>query len=210
MPSIMNSQEQWSNQHYLSLIDNYIYIYHLPNDKDTGLGRYCIIPSWPENISDSMQSTFAQTNALSRSAPVFSYSNSGPRTVQISLKLHRDLFQEVNYKVSNLPVKLGDDYVDTLVNCLQACALPRYDSAAKSVMAPKVAVRFGNQLFIKGVIIGSIGVTWELPILEDNRYATISIAFTIYECDIFSAQEVAEKGSFRGLCGGDYWNTNKM
>ena len=53
--------------------NNYIYIYHL--------NKYWYIPVSPDDVSDSMSSTFAETSALSRSAPVFTYSRSGPRTV---------------------------------------------------------------------------------------------------------------------------------
>ena len=46
-------------------IDNYIYFYHLGES-----GEYIILPTYPTTIADSMGSTFNQTNALSRSAPV--------------------------------------------------------------------------------------------------------------------------------------------
>ena len=47
----------------MKMIQNYIYFYHVE--------KFCVIPEYPDSISDSMSSTFAQTNALSRSAPVF-------------------------------------------------------------------------------------------------------------------------------------------
>ena len=62
------------------LVENYIYIYQLD--------KYCIIPTYPEQLIDTLGSTFAQTNALARTSPIYSYSYSGPRTVQITLQLH--------------------------------------------------------------------------------------------------------------------------
>ena len=58
----------------------------------------------------------------------------------------------VNYGRSNINVALGDDYVDTIIKNLQACALPSYKAASKMVNPPSVAVRFGNEIFIKGIV----------------------------------------------------------
>ena len=71
------------------LIENYIYIYQL--------NKYVIIPVYPEQIQDSLGSTFATENILSRTAPVFSYSNSGPRSIQFTFSLHRDMMNSFNY-----------------------------------------------------------------------------------------------------------------
>ena len=174
-----------------NLIDNYIYIYHID--------QFVIIPVWPESIQDSLGSTFASQTPLSRSAPIFSYSNSGPRSMQISLKLHRDMMQMVNYNKSNLKVELGDDYIDTIIKCMQACALPNYRDASKMVDPPMVAVRFGNDIFIKGVINGGVTVTYSGPILDNNKYALVDIGFTVYEIDPYDANSVLQYGSFRGL-----------
>ena len=173
------------------LIDNYIYIYHLD--------QFVILPSWPDSIADSLGSTFAQNTPLSRSAPIFSFSNSGPRQMQISLKLHRDMMQMVNYNKSNMNVEVGDDYIDTIIKNLQACALPNYKAASKMVDPPLVAIRFGNDIFIKGIINGGVTVTYNLPILDNNKYGQVEIGFQIYEIDPYNAEEVAQSGSFRGL-----------
>ena len=158
-----------------------------------------VIPTYPDSVSDSMSSTFQQTNALGRSAPVFSYSNSGPRVVQIQLTLHRDMMDEVNYNVSDIPVEIGDDYIDTLIKCLQATALPSYRASAKSIEPPMVAIRLGNEIFIKGVVVGNVGVIYNKPILENDKYAIANISFSVYEVNPYDAETVAKEGSFRGL-----------
>jgi hypothetical protein len=77
---------------YASVLeDNYIYISHLDEKF-----QFWKLPTWPDTVSDTMQSNFASTNALGRTAPVYTFSNSGPRTVQISLPLHRDIMDDVN------------------------------------------------------------------------------------------------------------------
>ena len=104
------------------LPENYIYISHL--DEDFQFWR---LPACPETISDQMGSTFGETSALGRSAPVFTYSKSGPRTVQVELKFHRDMMDDVNYGISNADLKNGEDYIESLVHALQAIAVPKYN-----------------------------------------------------------------------------------
>lgn len=174
-----------------NLIENYIYLYHLD--------KFVIIPTYPDSFQDSLTSTFTSSTPLSRSAPIFSYSNSGPRTLQINLSLHRDMMQMVNYGRSNINVALGDDYVDTIIKNLQACALPSYKAASKMVNPPSVAVRFGNEIFIKGIVQGGVTVTYKLPLLENNKYALVDISFQVIETDPYDAESVAQNGSFRGL-----------
>lgn len=179
---------------YIEMPQNYIYISHLGNN-----GEYLMLPTSPDSIQDTMTSTFGQQNALSRSAPVFTYSNSGPRTVQVTLALHRDMMDDINMNVSNIALEPGEDYTDTLIKKLQAIALPKYNITNKAVEPPLVAVRFGNEVFIKGVVSGSISVTYEKPILNNNRYAMVTISFMVYEVDPYDASTVAKNGSFRGV-----------
>lgn len=174
--------------------DNYLYISHL--DEEFQFWR---IPVTPETINDSMSANFQSTNALGRSAPVYTYSNSGPRTVQISLKLHRDMMDAINIGVSNSELKEGEDYVENLINALQAIAVPKYTMTNKAIEPPMVALRIANQIFIKGVIAGSIGVTYSLPILSNGKYAVVDITLTVSEVDPYTASEVLHSGGFRGV-----------
>ena len=179
------------------LIQNYIYIYQLD--------KYCIIPSYPEQLTDTLGSTFAQTNALARTAPIYSYSYSGPRTVQITLQLHRDMLNDVNrtnLDFSDKVIALDDDYVDTLIKYLQAMALPSYKAqevSSKTVNPPLVAIRFGNTLFVKGIISGDVQVTWSGGLTRNNKYQEANVTFRVLETDPQDADSIAKWGSFRGL-----------
>ena len=179
-----------------NMIDNYIYIYHTKT--------LLALPMFPESIQDSMQTMYAANMPMSRSAPIFSYSNSGPRSMQIELPLHRDMMNSINVDNSTLfSAKIyelsSDDYVDTLINQLQSIALPKYAAAEKMINPPMVAVRFGNSIFCKGVVDGGVTATHSCPILENNKYALVNIAFTIKEVDPYEATTVALEGGFRGL-----------
>lgn len=183
----------------LKMIPNYIYFYHLD--------RFCVLPLYPDTLSDSMGANFRETQALSRSAPIFSYGNSGPRTVSLQITVHRDLMNDLNRGVSNLKSNTidfnGEDYIDLLVKYLQSVALPRYReyrNGSKSVEPPMVAVRFGNTAFIKGVVSSPIQLTYQKPIMVDEKYAVVQISFTVTETDPYDADSVALKGSFRGVC----------
>lgn len=173
------------------MIDNYLYLYHLD--------KFVILPSYPESVTDSLSATFQETSILARSAPIYTYSYSGPRTVQFDFTFHRDMMTQINYGVSNLNVDIGDDYVDTIIKQLQTVALPRYDASIKMVNPPMVAVRLGNEIFIKGVVNSGITVTYNLPIQSDGKYALVQVRFTVSEVDPYDASTVAVEGSFRGV-----------
>lgn len=173
---------------------NYIYIYNLD--------EMIYLPVYPENIMDSLQSNFNQTQALSRTAPVFTYQNSGPRSMSFQFNFHREMLDDVNRGgLSNAVLYVGEDYVDYLIRNLQAIALPTYNTDSKSVVPPMVAVRIGesDDIFIKGVVIGAVNVGYSLPILSNGKYAQISISFTVYEVDPYDARSVSQLGSFRGI-----------
>lgn len=177
--------------HVYNMIENYIYLYHV--------NQFIVIPTFPDSITDSIAVSFNQSTPMSRSAPIYSYSNSGPRSLQVNLDLHRDMMTQINRNVSNINVAVGDDYVDTLIKQVQAVALPAYGASEKLVDPPLVAVRFGNDIFIKGVVTGAVSVTYALPILDNNKYAHVSVSFNVEEVDPYDAQQVMSAGSFRGF-----------
>ena len=175
----------------IKLVPNYLYLYHT--------NEFLILPEYPDSVQDKMNSTFAQTNALSRTAPVFTYSYSGPRQVQVQLHLHRDMLYEVNVDVSQFEMEIDEDYVDALVRKLQAVALPTYNVAKMQVTPPMVALRLGDTIFVKGVVIGGVSIEYQKPIMDDDRYAQCTLSFEIYETEPFDAQSVSQLGSFRGI-----------
>lgn len=186
----------------IRMAENYIYLYHID--------KFVLIPQFPESIADQMVTNFQSNSPLSRSAPIYSYASSGPRTVQVSIKLHRDIMYSLNYGNSNInlnEVPLGEDYVDVLTREIQAIAVPRYAASEKMVDPPMVAVRFGNDIYIKGIVGTGVSVQYSGPILtvskteqsRNDKYAFVDLSFTVSEVDPFGADEIAQMGSFRGL-----------
>jgi hypothetical protein len=148
-----------------------------------------------------MQSSFQQTNALGRTAPVFTFNNAGPRTVQISIPLHRDIMDDINtgLKGTQLDDVQGEDYVDNLIRALQSIALPKYNVENKAVEPPLIALRLSNEIFIKGVLASDIGLTFTKPIRYDGKYAQVDLSLAIAEVDPYDATTVFKNGGFRGV-----------
>lgn len=174
-----------------NMIDNYIYLYHVD--------QFIVIPSFPDSLQDKISINFNRSTPMARSAPIYSFSDAGPRSLQIQLDLHRDMMTQINYQVSNAKVAVGDDYVDTLIKHIQAASLPAYGASQKMVDPPMVAVRFGDDIFIKGVVVDGVSVTYSLPIIAGNKYAHVSVSFTVEEIEPYDAKSVMTSGSFRGL-----------
>lgn len=187
------------SSHTFNMIDNYIYFYHLD--------KFILIPTYPDQVQDSMGISFSSTTPLSRSAPIQSFSSAGPRTVMFSLKLHRDMMQDINYNrsnyvLSNLGGQLDDDYMDAVIKELQCAVTPKYEATSKTVKPPIIAVRFGAQIFCKGVVTNAINLINEGPLLSYSsglKYALCSVSFTVTEIDPYDADTVMKKGGFRGL-----------
>ena len=106
---------------------------------------------------------------------------------------------QINKDVSDAKVALGDDYVDTLIKDLQACVLPDYDGTSKAVNPPVIALRVGEDIFIKGVITSQLGITWHYPLLSNGKYANMSINLSIAEIDPYDARTARIVGSYRNI-----------
>ena len=174
------------------LPDCYLYISHLDDGH-----QYWMLPGYPEKVTDQMNSSFMENTALGRSAPVYTFSNSGPRTIQITLSFHRDMFEEINEHMKSH--ETGDDLADQFIHAIQAIAVPRYNRLNKAVEPPLVAVRLGHEVFIKGIVSSGVTVTYGKPILVNEKYAIVEISFTISEVDPYDATTIFTNGSFRGL-----------
>lgn len=165
--------------------ENYIIFHHT--------GKSFVIPVDPDSITDNMSASFASNFPLSRSAPIYSYQNSGPRTVQVSFTLHRDLCKEFNPG--------STDMVEELINNLEALVLPDYEKANKVVNPPIVSLKIRDEIYIKGVVTGGIGKTFNLPILNydgESKYALVNLNFSISEVEPQTASILpARKGGRR-------------
>ena len=107
--------------------------------------------------------------------------------------------KQINYDKSNVTLEGEDDYIDFLIREIQAIAIPEYHAVSKMVDPPMIAVRFGNDIYCKGVVNGSVSVGYNVPILRNGKYAQVTIGFSVSEVDPYTASEIAQYGSLRGL-----------
>ena len=176
--AVINTGEVLANSKpYLPSIDNYVYLHHT--------NTLIILPTFPEQLSDTMPARYTPTDIMGRSAPIYTYNGSGPRTVDISLKLHRDMMNQVNTDI-NIPegvdatlrndymalaTKLKrQDYMELLIRELQSIALPTYIASQKMINPPLVSIRIGDEVFCKGIVDGGVSVMYSGPILANPVY----------------------------------------
>lgn len=168
--------------------DNYIYFHHL--------GKSITIPVDPDSIADSMNASWASSTPLSRSAPIYSYQSSGPRSVQFSFKLHRDLVKQFN-------PDWGEDPVDELITNLEACVLPTYQEAGKIVNPPIISVKLRDEIYIKGVV-STVSKSFQLPIIyyasathPGYKYAQVDLNLSVNEVTPQDASIISNYGGYR-------------
>ena len=218
-----------------NMIDNYIYVHHT--------STLIALPTFPEQLNDTTSINYQSTTILGRSAPIYTYGGSGPRSVDFSFKLHRDMMDQINTTPhsainlnsgmelfsadTDLAKKLQrKDYLEIMIKELQSIALPNYVASEKMVNPPLVSIRIGDELFIKGIVEGSVQVAYSGPILGNNvydsdgelvyelddfgnltnrkvkgkgKYAFADITFRLSEVSPFDAYTVMKSGSLRGL-----------
>ena len=180
--------------YWLRDVENYIYFHHLD---------LCIaLPTYADSINDNQSVTFSQNNPMGRSAPLYSYSYSGPRSIMFDFRLHRDEMTAIAYNKSrygNLP---DYDIVEAFIKQMRAAALPVYAASAKMVNPPIVSVKCSSDIFITGIVSGNVNVSYDLPIIQYNgedKYAKVGVSFTLCEIDPYDAEEVITVGGYRGV-----------
>ena len=126
-------------------------------------------PCMPESYSDSRQSNYTSQHPLGRSEPFQIYQNSGPRTVSVSFKMHR----EMNHITP----------IEDVVSAIEACAYPTTGNDRS--VAPRVTLYIGGNCKISGIISGSVTANWSDTIAEIGgklKYNMVELSFTVTEC----------------------------
>ena len=158
------------------------------------------MPDYPDDLSDIQSPKWSPSQPLLRTAPIQSYSGNDARKITYQSKWHRDMMNDINSSNSSIAKDIDfssdEDYVDRAIKQLLAAQLPVYNSAKMQVQPPTVAMRLGNEIYIKGVLTGC-GIHYAKPILRNNKYAQIDVSIEIIETEPYDAEMVLELGSFR-------------
>lgn len=170
--------------------DNYIYSHHTK--------QIYRLPMYPEAVNDAISAIYQTTTILARSAPIQSWTSSGPRSVRFSLLLHRDLdYEGLTEAQIEMGQTVGD--INRLFEEYQSLSLPNY-SSPMLVEPPMITVRLGKNIRITG--IPDISLVNKLPINSDGIYQVGEFSFEIREIDPYDAVKVYS--SYKNARGPDY------
>lgn len=127
------------------------------------------IPAYPEDISDGYKANYTQMpDMLYQYEPWQIYQSSGPRAVNFTFDLHRDMWTGDH----------TDGQANQLIRFCEANCFADYEGSA--VHAPTVSLYINGSNFITGVM-DSCSVDWYGPILTDGFYAAFKLVFNIVE-----------------------------
>lgn len=126
-------------------------------------GVVAIFPCFPETYSDTHSASFTQQTPMGRSEPFQIYQNSGPRTVNVSFRMDREMTHTTD---------IGD-----IVGIVQSACYPLGNEAT---IVPRVTLVIGNNCSITGVI-PSVSTNWSDTIIED-LYMVVTLDFSVVEC----------------------------
>ena len=136
-------------------------------DNSGTYGQLYYFPCFPDSFSDSCQSNFTSQNPLGRSEPFQIYQNSGPRVVNVSFKMHREMAHVTS--------------ISKLVAAVQSTTYPRVLGSSDTVV-PKVKLVIGNACSIVGVIEGNVNVEYSDTINKNWEYNMVTLSFSVTEC----------------------------
>lgn len=183
VPNILSGNESFENQDRDKIIElqestfvpKPIYSSGMRNDVGFASQGACYIwidgttyyfPCYPESYTDSRQSNFTSQNPLGRSEPFQIYQNSGPRTVSVSFRMHREMTHN------------GYDTVGRIVGAVQSATYPTGNES----IIPKVYLSIGRNCSIWGVIEGQVSAEWSETINKEQQYNAVNLSFTVTEC----------------------------
>lgn len=136
-------------------------------------------PCYPDSYSDSHSANVSQQTPLGRSEPFQIYQNSGPRTVNVTFKMHREMTHVTP--------------ISEIVSAVQACCYP---IGTSQTIIPRVTLVIGRNCLITG-IIKNVSTDWSDTIIE-QQYMMVSLGFSVEECtgvprkfsDVYSARGI--------------------
>ena len=128
----------------------------------SGVG-FAYFPCYPESYSDSHQASLATQTPLGRSEPFYIYQNSGPRTVNVSFRMDREMTHTSD---------IG--YIVRLVQ--SAC----YPAGTYATIIPRCTLTIGNNCSITG-LISNVNTNWSDTIIG-GQYMVATLDFSVQEC----------------------------
>lgn len=120
------------------------------------------LPCYPEEISDTVSTSWNDNEILGSTAPASAYASTGDRNVSFSFDLHREMTNNM-------------DEIDNILRVLRSAAYPYYQSSG--VLPPIVTFKFG-EFKVRGKL-QDVGYSWKLPINKYGQYSVCSVSISI-------------------------------
>jgi len=155
-------------------------------------GRSIITELIPGSLSEAKSAVYDQHTVRGRSVPIYGYSHSETRTVDLSLLL--TCIDGAGIASTEPPLTTGKD-VAMVVNWLKAAAYPIYGGAP--IRPPTtVYLKVGSFLEVPDGVITGVSITWGDTYDEAGYPLKAEVALTIEEVQAYpsSAHEVLERG----------------
>lgn len=127
-------------------------------------GKVIPINLAPDSLGETITGNFNSEEIVARSAPIVTYTNTGARTVQVSLTQTED----------TLPNDYDD--INKYIDALKALVYPNYSN--NLVVPPSSQLVIGETLNIIGVVT-NVSVNWQGPYRENKmQIAKIDLSYT--------------------------------
>lgn len=117
----------------------------------------------PDELSESIESSFEEQPIRGRSEAYQGYSNTGPYSVSFDVTLYDDYCE---------------NGIQNTINNLKALAYPDYSG---TIISPLCYVRFGNMISMKA-IVSSVSISRSKP-YRDGVYLSATVGFEFTECE---------------------------
>jgi hypothetical protein len=121
-----------------------------------------VIPCYPDGVAESQSAQWSEQAIIGRSSPISSYNNTSYRTIDVTLKLHRELGEQMG---------LGTDCLERLEIIFRRSVYPSYNNQ-QGISPPITTIVLGN-FKAKGYVT-SVTFNWSGPII-DKKYQMLEI-----------------------------------
>lgn len=123
------------------------------NDTKQQSLRWFNLPVYPEEVNESITTSYSSTDIIGRPGTIASYNNTSDETKSFSLHMHREISTGGNGALKDI------NEIDAIVALLKSAQYPKFFS--DGTYAPIVTYKFGDTLIVGKQT--SIGVKWSGP-----------------------------------------------
>lgn len=160
-------------------------IYHFDEQK-TEENTLFILPTYPDDVSDSVDAQWGTVAVLGRPVPVATFTGTGYRSVSFSFDIHREMLGQSN-------ISTIEDFLFGIKQAVYPSDVDFIDSRSGTEQTytgfvPRVATVKLGAFFVKGYIT-SVGHTWKKPLVynaeqECYQYQLCTVSMSINGIDM--------------------------